>query len=67
MDGGERRRSENIPWPALTKLTPSKLTRTASNLMDEWEKSLTSSIDGSQKAESPRLTQQSDQDDWEAF
>ncbi|CRG87475.1 Eukaryotic translation initiation factor 3 subunit A [Talaromyces islandicus] len=66
MDG-ERRRSENIPWPALTKFTPSGLTRTASNLMDEWEKSLTSSIDGSQKGDSPRLAQQSDQDDWEAF
>lgn len=66
MDG-ERRRSENIPWPTLTKFTPSGLTRTASNLMDEWEKSLTSSIDGSQKGDSPRLAQQSDQDDWEAF
>lgn len=29
-----------LPWPALTKITPSKLTRTASNLMAEWEKSL---------------------------
>ncbi|PGG98067.1 hypothetical protein AJ79_08999 [Helicocarpus griseus UAMH5409] len=32
---------DSIPWPALTKLHPSKLTRTASNLMDEWERSLT--------------------------
>ncbi|KAK2790033.1 hypothetical protein FQN53_000688 [Emmonsiellopsis sp. PD_33] len=34
-------RSDSIPWPALTKLRPSKLTRTASNLMAEWERSLT--------------------------
>ncbi|KAG8628474.1 hypothetical protein KVT40_004347 [Elsinoe batatas] len=30
---------EPIPWPTITKL-PSKLTRTASHLMSEWEKSL---------------------------
>ncbi|KAI9658594.1 MAG: hypothetical protein M1821_002154 [Bathelium mastoideum] len=30
-----------IPWPALQKLTPGNLKRTASNLMSEWEKSLT--------------------------
>ncbi|KAL1959918.1 hypothetical protein VTO42DRAFT_586 [Malbranchea cinnamomea] len=33
---------DSIPWPALTNLHPSKLTRTASNLMAEWEKSLAS-------------------------
>lgn len=33
---------DSIPWPALNKLHPSKLTRTASNLMDEWERSLAS-------------------------
>ncbi|KAL3262145.1 hypothetical protein ABHI18_003073 [Aspergillus niger] len=32
--------SDGIPWPAITKLAPSKLTRTASNLMAEWERSL---------------------------
>jgi len=30
-----------IPWPALTKLTPGNLRRTASHLMNEWERSLT--------------------------
>ncbi|EEP79139.1 predicted protein [Uncinocarpus reesii 1704] len=35
--------SENIPWPALTKLHPSNLTRTASSLMAEWERSLSPS------------------------
>lgn len=30
-----------IPWPALNKLTPGNLKRTASHLMSEWEKSLT--------------------------
>ncbi|KAL9048245.1 MAG: hypothetical protein Q9162_007806 [Coniocarpon cinnabarinum] len=29
-----------LPWPALGKLKPGQLTRTASQLMDEWEKSL---------------------------
>ena len=37
--------SDGIPWPAITKLTPSKLTRTASNLMAEWERSLSPSPD----------------------
>jgi hypothetical protein len=33
-----------IPWPALAKLVaPSHLKRTASNLMSEWERSLTPS------------------------
>ncbi|KAJ9221699.1 hypothetical protein DTO027B5_8920 [Paecilomyces variotii] len=35
--------SESIPWPALAKLNTSKLTRTASSLMAEWERSLSSS------------------------
>ncbi|RJE25992.1 hypothetical protein PHISCL_01677 [Aspergillus sclerotialis] len=35
--------SDGIPWPAITKLAPSKLARTASNLMDEWERSLSPS------------------------
>ena len=30
-----------IPWPALQKLAPGNLKKTASNLMSEWEKSLT--------------------------
>ncbi|PGH09799.1 hypothetical protein GX51_00486 [Blastomyces parvus] len=33
-------KSDSIPWPALSKLHPSKLTRTASHLMAEWERSL---------------------------
>lgn len=32
-----------IPWPALTKLGTATLKRTASHLMNEWEKSLTPS------------------------
>ena len=32
---------ESIPWPALTKLSPTQLKRTASHLMKEWEKTLT--------------------------
>ncbi|KAI9374623.1 hypothetical protein BJX61DRAFT_497516 [Aspergillus egyptiacus] len=35
--------SDGIPWPALTQAAPSKLTRTASNLMAEWERSLSPS------------------------
>ncbi|EFR01031.1 hypothetical protein MGYG_04034 [Nannizzia gypsea CBS 118893] len=39
-----------IPWPAIAKPTPSNLTRTASNLMAEWERSLSpSSSDGVKK------------------
>ncbi|KAI5204493.1 hypothetical protein E4T39_03503 [Aureobasidium subglaciale] len=34
---------DSLPWPALNKLAPSNLRRTASHLMNEWEKSLTSS------------------------
>ncbi|KAF9886771.1 hypothetical protein FE257_011148 [Aspergillus nanangensis] len=45
--------SEGIPWPAITKLTPSKLTRTASNLMAEWERSLSPSPE--RKPTSPGL------------
>ena len=33
-------RRGSLPWPALHKLRPTQLTRTASHLMDEWEKSL---------------------------
>jgi hypothetical protein len=41
-DGPVDRSSNNdgtdaLPWPALTKLTPSKLTRTVSDLMRDWE------------------------------
>lgn len=32
---------EPIPWPALSKLKPTSLRRTASHLMSEWEKSMT--------------------------
>jgi hypothetical protein len=32
---------DEIPWPALQKLSPGNLKRTASTLMHEWEKSLT--------------------------
>ncbi|KAL2037720.1 hypothetical protein N7G274_009445 [Stereocaulon virgatum] len=36
-------KQDNIPWPALKKLSPSRLSRTASTLMDEWERSLKAS------------------------
>ncbi|CAD0111963.1 unnamed protein product, partial [Aureobasidium uvarum] len=31
---------DSLPWPALNKLAPSNLRRTASHLMNEWERSL---------------------------
>nr|POE65597.1 hypothetical protein CFP56_58703 [Quercus suber] len=34
-------RKDPIPWPALGKLGPATLRRTASHLMSEWERSLT--------------------------
>ena len=40
MAAGNDKR-DAIPWPALNKLTPTNLRRTASHLMNEWEKSLT--------------------------
>lgn len=36
-------KKDPIPWPALSKLGPKSLRRTASHLMQEWEKSLTPS------------------------
>ncbi|KAL2357986.1 hypothetical protein BJ546DRAFT_834607 [Cryomyces antarcticus] len=36
---------ESIPWPALAKLSPSVLKRTASHLMSEWERSSSPSPD----------------------
>ncbi|OJJ32795.1 hypothetical protein ASPWEDRAFT_114775 [Aspergillus wentii DTO 134E9] len=38
--------SDGIPWPAITKMAPSNLTKTASNLMAEWERSLSPSLSG---------------------
>lgn len=37
----EGKEKEPIPWPALSKLRPTSLRRTASHLMSEWEKSMT--------------------------
>jgi len=34
-------KQDEIQWPALDKLTPGNLKRTVSNIMKEWEKSLT--------------------------
>ena len=31
---------DDVPWPAISKLSPGKLTWTASALMSEWERSL---------------------------
>ena len=39
-DLDEHGRRESLPWPDLNKLKPGHLRRTASHLMDEWEKSL---------------------------
>ncbi|KAL2863228.1 uncharacterized protein BJX67DRAFT_264367 [Aspergillus lucknowensis] len=39
--------SDGIPWPALTQAAPPNLTRTAANLMAEWERSLSPSPLGS--------------------
>lgn len=36
-------KAREIPWPALTKLSPGNLKMTASNLMNEWEKTTTHS------------------------
>ncbi|KAL4894842.1 hypothetical protein BDV59DRAFT_175060 [Aspergillus ambiguus] len=47
--------SDGIPWPAITKLAPSKLTRTASNLMAEWERSLSPSPERKAQTSSPPL------------
>lgn len=35
---------DDIPWPVLTKSTPGRLKRTASSLMNEWERSLAAEI-----------------------
>lgn len=37
----EGKDKEPLPWPALNKLRPTSLRRTASHLMSEWEKSMT--------------------------
>ncbi|KAK4544292.1 hypothetical protein LTR36_004502 [Oleoguttula mirabilis] len=42
-EGQERGKNDPLPWPALSKLGPATLRRTASHLMTEWEKSLTPS------------------------
>lgn len=34
-------RREEIPWPALDKLTPGNLRRTVTTIMKDWEQSLT--------------------------
>ncbi|KAL2821813.1 hypothetical protein BDW59DRAFT_149834 [Aspergillus cavernicola] len=53
--------SDGIPWPALTQVAPSNLTRTATNLMAEWERSLTPSSNRSPLA-SPGLDKDSKKD-----
>lgn len=39
----ETPKKDPIPWPALSKFGPANLRRTASHLMNEWERSLTPS------------------------
>jgi hypothetical protein len=45
-------RRDSIPWPTLVKLSPGNLKRTASHLMSEWEKSLTSTPSGEHDSDS---------------
>ncbi|KAI9676430.1 MAG: hypothetical protein M1817_000587 [Caeruleum heppii] len=44
---------EEIPWPSLTKLSPGNLSRRASTLMTEWERSLSPSSEGSREGPNP--------------
>lgn len=44
--------TDTIPWPSLAKLSPSNLRRTATNFLDEWEKSL-APLPGSPDAGTP--------------
>lgn len=44
------RNRDSIPWPTLNKLGPAHLRRTASHLMEEWEKSLTPSSEDEAKS-----------------
>ncbi|TKA79924.1 hypothetical protein B0A49_02482, partial [Cryomyces minteri] len=44
-DSTNAEKRESIPWPALTKLSPSVLKRTASHLMSEWDGNLSPSLD----------------------
>ncbi|KAL8738884.1 MAG: hypothetical protein Q9181_000411 [Wetmoreana brouardii] len=41
---GMTKHQKDIPWPALTKLSPGNLRMTASTLMNEWEKSFVQPI-----------------------
>ncbi|RHZ70034.1 hypothetical protein CDV55_106597 [Aspergillus turcosus] len=54
--------SDGIPWPAITKFAPSKLTRTASNLMAEWERSLSPSPERKDQSNSPPLNKDDKKD-----
>jgi hypothetical protein len=58
--GSGKNQQDAIPWPALTKLHPSKLTRTASNLMAEWEKSLTPPNERVAEENTPKTTRRKD-------
>jgi len=48
-DSSSLANADQLPWPALTKLSPSNLTRTASTLMKEWEASLMTPVEGETK------------------
>ena len=37
--------SDGIPWPAMADMPSPKLPRTATNLMAEWERSLSPALD----------------------
>ncbi|KAJ5664947.1 uncharacterized protein N7477_007395 [Penicillium maclennaniae] len=54
--------TEGIPWPTITKLAPSKLQRTASNLMAEWERSLSPSPDRKDSSSSSSRSKSSKKD-----
>ncbi|MCJ1437225.1 hypothetical protein MMC27_006611 [Xylographa pallens] len=48
-DSSSLMNADPLPWPTLTKLSPSNLTRTASTLMKEWEASLMTPVEGETK------------------
>ncbi|KAJ5134788.1 hypothetical protein N7526_006153 [Penicillium atrosanguineum] len=54
--------TEGIPWPTITKLAPSKLQRTASNLMAEWERSLSPSPERKDSSSSSSWSKSSKKD-----
>jgi hypothetical protein len=53
---------DGLPWPEIQKLTPSKLTRTVSDLMREWDSSQNQEKEKEQRNDSKGLMNGSDHD-----